>query len=80
MTSTPTPGRPLDPAIHEDISGVPGSAYPSYLATWHSFADAVAEAAPGAPLTGPDTGAYSPMTWTPDPDQRRVVDRAVRRR
>ena len=32
-------GRPLDPAIREDISGVPGSAYPSYLATWHSFAD-----------------------------------------
>jgi hypothetical protein len=61
-------GRPLDPAIYEDISGVPGSAYASYLATWRSFADAVAEAAPGAPLTGPDTGAYSPMTWTPDPD------------
>ena len=48
---------------------MPGSAYSSYLATWHSFADAVAEAAPGAPLTGPDTGAYSPMTWTPDPDR-----------
>ena len=62
-------GRPLDPAIREDISGVPGSAYASYLATWHSFAAAVAEAAPGAPLTGPDTGAYSPMTWTPDPDR-----------
>ena len=63
------PGRPLDPAIYEDISGVPGSAYSSYLATWHSFADAVAGAAPGVPLTGPDTGAYSPMTWTPDPDR-----------
>ena len=62
-------GRPLDPAIREDISGVPGSAYPSYLATWRSFAAAVAAAAPGAPLTGPDTGAYSPMTWTPDPDR-----------
>ncbi len=62
-------GRPLDPAIYEEISGVPGSAYSSYLATWHSFASAVAQAAPGAPLTGPDTGAYSPMTWTPNPDR-----------
>ena len=68
MTSTPMrAGRSIRPFI-EDTSGVPGSAYASYLATWHSFADAVAEAAPGAPLTGPDTGAYSPMTWTPDPD------------
>ena len=48
---------------------MPGSAYPSFLATWHSFADAIAEAAPGAPLAGPDTGAYSDMTWTPDPDR-----------
>ncbi len=60
-------GHPLDPAIREEISGVPGSAYASFLARWHDFADAVAEAAPGAPLAGPDTGAYSPMTWTPDP-------------
>ena len=55
-------GRPRDPAIYEEVSGVPGSAYPSFLATWRSFADAVREAAPGAPLTGPDTGAYSAMT------------------
>jgi hypothetical protein len=61
-------GRPRDPAIYEEVSGVPGSAYASFLATWHSFADAVREAAPGAPLAGPDTGAYSAMTWTPDPD------------
>ena len=60
-------GHPLDPAIREEVSGVPGSAYGSYLARWHAFADAVREAAPGAPLAGPDTGAYSPMTWTPDP-------------
>ena len=62
-------GRPRDPAIYEEVSGVPGSAYASFLATWHSFADAVREAAPGAPLAGPDTGAYSAMTWTPDPDR-----------
>jgi hypothetical protein len=62
-------GRPRDPAIYEEVSGVPGSAYASFLATWQSFADAVREAAPGAPLAGPDTGAYSAMTWTPDPDR-----------
>ncbi len=62
------PGHPHDPAIYEEIGGVPGSAYPSYLATWQDFADAVRAAAPGAPLAGPDTGAYTPLTYTPDPD------------
>jgi hypothetical protein len=62
------PGHPFDPAIYEEIPGVPGSAYPSYLADWQSFADAVAGAAPGAPLSGPDTGAYSTLTYTPDPE------------
>jgi hypothetical protein len=60
-------GRPLDPAIWEETSGVPGSAYPSYLACWRAFADVVAEAAPGVALSGPDTGAYSTLTYTPDP-------------
>jgi hypothetical protein len=60
-------GHPLDPAISEEISGVPGSAYPSFLADWRSFADAVGAAAPGAPLSGPDTGAYGTLTFTPDP-------------
>jgi hypothetical protein len=60
-------GHPLDPAIREEISGVPGSAYPSYLTCWRSFADVVTDAAPGVPLSGPDTGAYSTMTYTPDP-------------
>jgi len=58
----------LDPAIYEEVSGVPGSAYPSYLAHWRAFADAVRGAAPGAPLSGPDTGAYSTLTYTPDPE------------
>lgn len=62
------PGHPHDPAIYEEIGGVPGSAYPSYLATWQDFAGAVRAAAPGAPLAGPDTGAYTPLTYTPDPD------------
>jgi hypothetical protein len=62
------PGHRLDPAIYEEISGVPGSAYRSYLARWRNFAHAVGGAAPGAPLSGPDTGAYSTLTYTPDPD------------
>ena len=61
-------GRTLDPAIYEEISGVPGSAYPSYLTQWRSFADAVRTAAPGAPISGPDLGAYTAATKTPDPD------------
>ena len=50
------PGHPLDPAIYEEVDGVPGSAYPSYLAQWRSIADAIAGAAPGAPLSGPRPG------------------------
>jgi len=60
-------GHPLDPEIYEEISGVPGSAYRSYLSYWRGFAGALGEAAPGAPLSGPDTGAYSTLTFTPDP-------------
>jgi hypothetical protein len=60
-------GHPLDPAIYEEVPGVPGSAYPSYLAHWRGFADAVAGVAPGAPLSGPDLGAYTKKTYTPDP-------------
>lgn len=60
------PGHPADPAMYEEVPGVPGSAYSSYLANWRSFAGAVADAAPGAPLSGPDTGAYSTLTYTPD--------------
>jgi hypothetical protein len=62
------PGRPLDPAIYEEVGGVPGSAYPSYLAAWRSIADVVVRAAPGAALSGPDLGAYSTKTYTPHPD------------
>lgn len=62
------PGHRRDPAIYEEVAGVPGSAYRSYLARWRSLAHAVGDAAPGAPLSGPDTGAYSTLTYTPDPD------------
>jgi hypothetical protein len=58
-------GHPLDPAIYEEIAGVPGSAYPSFRANWQGFASAVGDAAPGALLSGPDTGAYGRLTYTP---------------
>ncbi|HUL24310.1 MAG TPA: hypothetical protein VLW44_00865 [Streptosporangiaceae bacterium] len=61
------PGHPLDPAIYEEVADVPGSAYQSYLAQWRRFADAIGATAPGAPLSGPDLGAYTNKTYTPDP-------------
>jgi hypothetical protein len=62
------PGHPLDPAIVEHVPGVPGSAYPSYLAQWQAIAGAVTQAAPGIPLSGPDTGAFTTLTYSPGPD------------
>src|SRR5579884_1390214 len=59
-------GNLFDPAIFEEVSGVPGTAYRSYLARWRSLAGAVRAAAPGAPLSGPDTGAYTTLTYSPD--------------
>src|SRR5262249_44294110 len=61
-------GQPLDPAIFEEVAGVPGSAYPSYLAHWRSLAGPVGTAAQGASLSAPDLGAYTTKTYTPDPD------------
>jgi hypothetical protein len=58
----------FDPAIFEEVSGVAGTAYRSYLARWRSLAEAVRAAAPGAPLSGPDTGAYTTLTYSPDAD------------
>ena len=62
------PGHALDPAIYEEPDGQPGSAYPSYLAQWRSFAEAITGAAPGAQFSGPDLGAYTNKTYTPGPD------------
>lgn len=59
--------HPLDPAIVEQVSGVPGSAYESYLAQWRNLAGAVTGAASGAPMSGPDLGAYDRGTFSPDP-------------
>jgi hypothetical protein len=61
-------GNVLDPAIFEEVSGAPGTAYRSYLTRWRSLAQAVRAAAPGAPLSGPDTGAYTTLTYSPDAD------------
>lgn len=61
-----------DPAIFETTPGTPGSAYQSYLEDWRRFAAAVQDAAPGATISGPDTGNYGTrggvpyVTFTPD--------------
>ena len=60
----------LDPAIYEASPGVPGSAFPSYLADWEKFATAIRKEVPNARLSGPDTGAYTPATDVPDPSSR----------
>jgi hypothetical protein len=62
-------GHWADPEIYEEVTGIPGSAYSSYRVKWQRLTGAVAAAAPGAPLSGPDTGAYGSLTWTPSPDR-----------
>ncbi|MDB5083954.1 MAG: hypothetical protein JWN30_840 [Bacilli bacterium] len=59
--------HPNDPLIYENVSGVPGSAFPSYLADWQSFADAIRQLVPEATFSGPDTGEYKTSTYSPDP-------------
>lgn len=59
-----------DPLIFETTVGVPGTAFPSYLADWQNFANAIESSAPGAVFTGPDSGSYAPpidynnVPWT----------------
>lgn len=62
------PGHPRDPRIVETTPEVPGSAYPSYLATWKDFAAAIRASAPDARITGPDTGSNYPVPGTKDTD------------
>jgi hypothetical protein len=62
------PGRPLDPDIVETTPGVPGSAYPSFLAKWREFAAAIVRAVPDARFGGPDTGSNYPVPGTKDTD------------
>ena len=63
-----SPGHDRDPLIVESAPEVSGSAYPSYLHDWNEFAAAILKAAPGAPLTGPDTGSDYPLPGTKDTD------------
>lgn len=62
------PGHPLDPAIFETVPGLPGSAYPSFLAKWRSFATAITRLAPHAIFGGPDTGSNYPVPGAKDTD------------
>lgn len=61
-----SPGHDRDPRIIETIPGTPGSAYPSYLATWKDFAEAIRTSVPDAQFTGPDTGSNYPVPGTKD--------------
>jgi hypothetical protein len=61
------PGQQLDPAVVETKPGVPGSAYPSYLADWRHFADVIHRAVPDAKFSGPDTAVSDASSFTPDP-------------
>jgi hypothetical protein len=65
------PGAILDPAIYETDSGVPGSAYPSYLADWRRFAAVIQKAVPEAKFSGPDTAVSSTSSFTPNPTKGR---------
>lgn len=61
------PGQVVDPAVFENTPGVPGSAYPSYFADWHHFAEIIRKAAPGAKFSGPDTAVSDTSSFTPNP-------------
>ena len=61
------PGQALDPAIYETIPGVPGSAYPSYLADWKRIAAVIHKAVPDAKFSGPDTAVSDRSSFTPNP-------------
>jgi hypothetical protein len=62
------PGHPRDPKIVESDPGVPGSAYPSYLAVWKQYAAAILKTVPDACLTGPDTGSNYPVPGAKNTD------------
>jgi len=55
-----------DPEIFETTPGVPGSAYPSYLAKWKRIAAAILDSVPGAEFTGPDAGSNYPVLGAKD--------------
>lgn len=63
-----SPGHPRDPRIVETAPELPGTAYPSYLATWRQFAKAIVQVAPNAKFPGPDTGSDYPVPGTKNTD------------
>lgn len=63
-----SPGHPRDPRIVETTPGVPGTAYPSFLADWRSFAVEIKKATPDVRFAGPDTGSNFPVPGTKDTD------------
>lgn len=52
-----------DPEIFETTPGVPGSAFPSYIAKWKRFAKAVLDSVPEAKFSGPNTGSNYPVPY-----------------
>ena len=55
-----------DPQIFETEPGVPGSAFPSYLAKWKVIATAILDSVPGLQFTGPDAGSNYPVPGAKD--------------
>ncbi|HEX5284345.1 MAG TPA: hypothetical protein VFW30_09505 [Bryocella sp.] len=63
-----SPGHERDPRIVETTPDIPGSAYPSFLQDWRSFASEIERTTPAAKFTGPDTGSDYPVPGTKDTD------------
>jgi hypothetical protein len=51
-----------DTEIVESTPGIPGSAYPSYIAKWKRFSKAILDSVPGAKFCGPNSGSNFPVT------------------
>jgi hypothetical protein len=63
-----SPGHERDPRIVETTPDIPGTAYPSFLQDWRSFASEIERSTPAAKFTGPDTGSDYPVPGTKDTD------------
>jgi len=63
-----SPGHERDPRILETTPDIPGTAYPSFLQDWRSFAAEIERVAPAAKFTGPDTGSDYPVPGTKNTD------------
>lgn len=56
----------IDPEITEAKSGVPGTAFPTYIAKWKRFALAIKDSVPQARFGNPNTGSNFPVEGTKD--------------